>query len=220
VDAIAYASQASQLVVFRGYSTINDRSKEFEMTGWGKWLSLPVLMLICMSAGGLGAFATTSEIGTWYRTIAKPSWNPPDSVFGPVWTTLYLMMGFSAWLVWIRAARGQAALPMGMFAVHFLWHASDGLGVRRDRYLVGRDHRDDVGVHASITVGCRAVGAVLAMGKFCERVEPYDLAIERRVIRRNSRRSVSATVEVTLRVTICRATHHVTSARTLHHEKR
>lgn len=90
------------------------------MTGWGKWLSLPVLMLICMSAGGLGAFATTSEIGTWYRTIAKPSWNPPDSVFGPVWTTLYLMMGFSAWLVWIRAARGQAALPMGMFAVQLL----------------------------------------------------------------------------------------------------
>lgn len=90
------------------------------MTGWRKWVSLPVMLLICVSAGGLGAFATTSEIGTWYRTIEKPSWNPPDSVFGPVWTTLYLMMGFSAWLVWIKAARGQAAIPMGVFALQLI----------------------------------------------------------------------------------------------------
>ena len=48
----------------------------------------------------LGWLLTASSVGGWYQTLAKPSWTPPDSVFGPVWSTLYFMMAVAAWLVW------------------------------------------------------------------------------------------------------------------------
>lgn len=50
-------------------------------------------------AGGVGAIATNSSVKTWYPTLAKPSWTPPSGVFGPVWTTLYIMMGIAEYLV-------------------------------------------------------------------------------------------------------------------------
>ena len=72
------------------------------MTATTRWIGLAVFIAICLGVGGLGAIATTPEIDGWYRTLAKPAWNPPDSVFGPVWTTLFIMMGIAAWLVWKR----------------------------------------------------------------------------------------------------------------------
>ena len=53
-----------------------------------RWVGLVVFVVVCLGVGGLGAMATTPEIQGWYKTLAKPSWVPPDSVFGPVWTTL------------------------------------------------------------------------------------------------------------------------------------
>ena len=78
-------------------------------------LGLFVFILTCFGAGGLGAAFTAPEIEVWYRTIEKPSWNPPDFVFGPVWTTLYLMMAIAAWLVWSPAGFKAAALPLSLF---------------------------------------------------------------------------------------------------------
>jgi len=58
-------------------------------------------ILICEGAGILGSFATASSVKSWYLTdLVKPSWNPPSWVFGPVWTTLFLLMGISLYLVW------------------------------------------------------------------------------------------------------------------------
>ncbi len=57
-------------------------------------------LILCLTAAGIGAAVTTPQIRGWYATISKPAWNPPDWVFGPVWTTRYLMMAVSAWLVW------------------------------------------------------------------------------------------------------------------------
>ncbi len=66
--------------------------------------SLAVALILPQVIGGLGAIATASSVSTWYRKLNKPSWNPPDKVFGPVWTLLYLMMGAASWLVWRRGA--------------------------------------------------------------------------------------------------------------------
>jgi tryptophan-rich sensory protein len=56
-------------------------------------------LLLCQLAGVLGAAATARSVRTWYPTLKKPSFNPPASLFGPVWTLLYLMMGLSLYLV-------------------------------------------------------------------------------------------------------------------------
>lgn len=89
-----------------------------------RWLGLVLFILICLAAGGLGAIATTPEIDGWYRTIIKPEWNLPDWVFGPVWTTLFVMMGISAWLVWKRAGFRAAATPLALFAMQLTFNVA------------------------------------------------------------------------------------------------
>jgi benzodiazapine receptor len=63
--------------------------------------------------------------GAWYAEIAKPSWNPPSWVFGPVWTVLYVLMAVAAWLVW-RAGGGWrgAAVPLGLWLVQLVLNAA------------------------------------------------------------------------------------------------
>lgn len=56
------------------------------------------------AASTIGGVATSSSVNDWYRTLRKPSFNPPSSVFGPVWTTLYLMMGVADYLVDTKSA--------------------------------------------------------------------------------------------------------------------
>lgn len=57
-------------------------------------------LLVCQTAGIIGSFFTAGSIPTWYAALEKPSFNPPNWIFGPVWVTLYLMMGLSFFLVW------------------------------------------------------------------------------------------------------------------------
>lgn len=59
-----------------------------------------ISILVCLGIGFLGAFATQASVGDWYLTIEKPSFNPPNWIFGPVWTTLYIMMGIAVGWVW------------------------------------------------------------------------------------------------------------------------
>ncbi len=85
-----------------------------------RWIGLVVFIVVCLGAGGLGAIATTPEIEGWYKTIAKPTWNPPGWIFGPVWTTLYIMMAIAGWLVWKQAGFKAAMLPLTSFGVQLL----------------------------------------------------------------------------------------------------
>ncbi|UCE18277.1 MAG: tryptophan-rich sensory protein [Gemmatimonadota bacterium] len=63
-------------------------------------LKIIACIVICQFVGFLGSFFTAPAIPTWYAALNKPSFTPPNWVFGPVWITLYLMMGISAYLVW------------------------------------------------------------------------------------------------------------------------
>ena len=64
------------------------------------WFKLIISLIIPQLAAIIGGLFTTKSIPTWYATLIKPSFNPPNWLFGPVWTTLYLLMGISLYLVW------------------------------------------------------------------------------------------------------------------------
>ena len=81
-------------------------------------IGLAVFLVVCFAAAGIGGAVTTPKIGTWYASLAKPSWNPPNWVFGPVWTTLYICMAVAAWLVWRKDA--AAWLPLTLFGVQLV----------------------------------------------------------------------------------------------------
>lgn len=85
-----------------------------------RWIGLAVFLVVCLGAGGLGALATTPEIEGWYQTLDKPAWNPPDSVFGPVWTTLFVMMAIAAWLVWKPQGLQASVMPLTFFAIQLV----------------------------------------------------------------------------------------------------
>jgi benzodiazapine receptor len=80
----------------------------------GLVLSL-VLVAVVAAVGGA---ATATGAGSWYRTIEKPPWNPPDAVFGPVWTLLYVLMAVAAWLVAREGIdRREVRVALGAYAV-------------------------------------------------------------------------------------------------------
>ena len=64
-----------------------------------------VSILICLLAGGLGTIFTISSIPTWYAHLNKPFFSPPNYLFAPVWTTLYILMGISLYLIWKKGIK-------------------------------------------------------------------------------------------------------------------
>jgi tryptophan-rich sensory protein len=81
------------------------------LTGW---------LALCFGAAAAGAFSVP---GQWYAELRKPSWNPPAWIFGPVWTALYTMMAFAAWLVWRRGGFPGQKLPLSLFLAQLLFNA-------------------------------------------------------------------------------------------------
>ncbi len=65
-----------------------------------RFIRLVLLVALCESAGLVGAIFTLNSVSTWYPTLVKPFFTPPSSIFGPVWTFLYFLMGISLYLVW------------------------------------------------------------------------------------------------------------------------
>ncbi len=89
-------------------------------------LKLAASLAVVFAAGAVGSIATTRAIPTWYKALAKPSFNPPNWLFGPAWTVLYVLMVIAAWLVWkkgIRAAGVGPALVLFLvqLALNALW---------------------------------------------------------------------------------------------------
>jgi len=67
-------------------------------------------IIICLAAGFIGSFFTTSSIPTWYSGLNKPVFNPPNWLFGPVWTILYILMGISLYLILINKTKEKTRI--------------------------------------------------------------------------------------------------------------
>jgi len=86
-----------------------------------------VMSSASLAAGFLSSIWTRDGVGTWYQTIRKPPFNPPDWIFGPVWTALYITMGVSAGLVWSRIDQQRSDVKKGLtffglqLALNALW---------------------------------------------------------------------------------------------------
>lgn len=66
----------------------------------GNIFKLLLSVVVSLAAGGVGSYFTSPEITTWYKELNKPFFNPPNYLFGPVWTILYILMGIALFLVW------------------------------------------------------------------------------------------------------------------------
>ena len=62
--------------------------------------------------------------GEWYERLKKPSWRPPNRLFAPVWTALYLMIAVAGWLIWRRAGFAGAGLPLAVYALQLILNAA------------------------------------------------------------------------------------------------
>lgn len=99
---------------------------EFRMSRSSQIIALILFVGVTFLAAGVGGFATTSSVSTWFPTLHKPSWNPPAWVFGPVWTILYAAMALAAWLVWKQRERRAKVRPalaiyFGQLALNAVW---------------------------------------------------------------------------------------------------
>ena len=86
-------------------------------------LALVVFLALSFAAAAVGGLAAAGGTGDWYASIAKPSWTPPDWVFGPVWTVLYATIGIAAWLVWRRRAEFLVTPALASWGVQLVLNA-------------------------------------------------------------------------------------------------
>jgi tryptophan-rich sensory protein len=80
-------------------------------------VALAGFVALCFVVAAAGGAVTATSVGTWYAGLAKPAFNPPDWVFGPVWTALYLMIAVAGWRVWRRRSESGAWLALGAWGL-------------------------------------------------------------------------------------------------------
>ena len=87
-----------------------------------KFLSFSLFALITYSASLVGGLATFNFKEPWYSLLIKPSFNPPDWIFAPVWTTLYLMMTISIWIYWHNKNRDMNTIYI--YFIHLIFNTT------------------------------------------------------------------------------------------------
>ncbi|UGS23933.1 TspO/MBR family protein [Flavobacterium channae] len=90
-----------------------------------KYLKIVYCVAICLAVGYLSSNVTQSSITTWYPLIKKPIFNPPNSVFAPVWTILFILMGIAAGMVWNKLESNKELVKKGLlfFTIQLLLNA-------------------------------------------------------------------------------------------------
>ena len=88
-----------------------------------RWGVLVGLLALCFAVAGIAGWVTATSVESWYPTLAKPGFTPPDQVFGPVWSALYSMIALAAWLAWRRVGWRDRALGLffAQLALNLAW---------------------------------------------------------------------------------------------------
>ncbi len=101
------------------------KSKSTDLSRGRDALALAIFVGLCFLVSGVAGVVTADSVGTWYQSLQKPSFNPPNWIFAPVWTALYLMMAIAAWRVWrhepSKARTWALALFFLQLALNFAW---------------------------------------------------------------------------------------------------
>ena len=85
-------------------------------------LKLAMSIVLCQLAGVAGSLFSTPAIPTWYKTLKKPFFTPPDWIFGPVWISLFILMGISLFLVWRRQDHPGFKLTLIFFLIQLIFN--------------------------------------------------------------------------------------------------
>ena len=85
-----------------------------------KWFGLIAWLALVFAASLASVFVSTDG---WYAELNKPGWNPPNWIFGPVWTVLYIMMAVAAWRVWLQGGWKEQRAPLTLFLVQWSLNA-------------------------------------------------------------------------------------------------
>ncbi len=144
-------------------------------------------LLLTLSVGALGGFFTFSEIPTWYATLVKPSFNPPNTLFGPVWTTLYVMMGYSLYLIWRLPSSPKKTKALWIFVIQLILNSLWSFVFFKCHALFAAII-EIVALWLSIVYtifflsttkkSCIVVNTLFIMGEFCNYINNCYLAIE------------------------------------------
>lgn len=89
------------------------------------WLSLALFIVLCFVVEIIGSVWTQETVSSWYPTLVKPSWTPPNWLFGPVWTILYIMIAISGWLIYKAKHSHERTLALLLYTIqlvlNFIW---------------------------------------------------------------------------------------------------
>jgi tryptophan-rich sensory protein len=90
-----------------------------------KFSRVAIVVVICLVVGYVSGMVTRTSITTWYPTLVKPSFNPPNWIFAPVWTSLYVMMGVAAGFIWNQITTQKVAVTKALqiFAIQLVLNA-------------------------------------------------------------------------------------------------
>lgn len=87
-----------------------------------KWLKLIVSLALPLAVGGAAGAVTAQNVRTWYPQLNKPWFTPPNALFAPVWTVLYILMGISFYLVWRQPPSVARKPAIAIFAVQLFFN--------------------------------------------------------------------------------------------------
>ena len=137
-----------------------------------QWIVLAGFIALCLGVGALAGLVTAPAVAEWYPTLVKPWWRPPNWLFGPAWTVLYIMMAVAAWLVWrVGDAKPALILWAGQPGVELrlvlpvLWGALAGAGADRHHRHVDRHRRHHLRLRHEIPPRGVPDGALSVLGE-------------------------------------------------------